>query len=81
MPSKKQDDRTQPVWHLNVVSSNIENAAYHVTRKVLRIQFKNGKLYLYKKVSRREFYEFTIAESKGKHLNEFIKPFKECVEV
>lgn len=78
---KKQETKTNPVWELNnIVSSNIESAAYHVKRKVLRITFKSGKKYLYHDVTIGEFKAFTLADSHGKYLNEFIKPLKECTE-
>lgn len=79
MPKKTERKATNPVWELNnLVSSNIESAAYHLTRKVMRITFKTGKKYLYHKVTLKEFKEFTLAESHGKFLNEFIIPIKEC---
>ena len=81
MWKKTKLEATNPVWELNgIVSSNIASAAYHVTRKILRITFKSGKKYMYHDVSVKEFKAFTLAESHGKYLNEFIKPVKECTE-
>lgn len=73
-PKAHVDTPGAPIWYLNVVSSNIDRAAYHVARCALRIEFKNGSRYMYNDVSVPEFVAFTLAESKGKHLNEFIKP-------
>jgi len=72
---------TRPVWKLKIVSSNIEKAAYHVTQKKLSVTFKSGKKYIYSDVSVKEFMAFTLAESQGKYLNEFIKPVKEVEEI
>lgn len=65
------------VWHIKVESSNIEKAAYHFVKKDLRITFKNGNKYTYHDISLKEFKDFCLAESHGKHLNQYIKPFKE----
>ena len=80
MPKKVPPAKTNPVWVLHVVSSNIVKAKYHVVNRVLKIEFKNGKKYLYEDVSPKEFMAFTLAESQGKYLNEHIKPNKECAE-
>lgn len=73
--------KTLPVWHLNVVSSNIKSARFNVKKGYLYIVFHSGKEYRYSDVTQKEFLRFTLAPSQGKFLNEFIKPTKKVREV
>lgn len=81
-PKKSKSKKTgSPIWHLKVVSSNIDKAAYHVTKKLLSIKFKSGKVYRYSGVSIKEFTDFTQAESQGSWFSKNIRDEKDCEEI
>tara|TARA_B100000700_G_scaffold101966_1_gene114954 strand:+ start:6440 stop:6688 length:249 start_codon:yes stop_codon:yes gene_type:complete len=77
MAKKKQPSRTRPVWHLDVVSSNIDKASYNFEKEKLLIKFRNGTKYAYEDVSLDEFIEFSKADSQGQWFMENIRPVKE----
>lgn len=61
-------------------SSQINAVGYDADSQTLAVEFKNfkgdiGSLYHYSNVSQEQFDAFNTAESKGKHLGQFIKPF------
>ena len=64
-----------------VKSSNIEAIGYNSATLDLFVEFKNGKTFSYKYVSRSEHSDLIQSESVGKHFNQFIKPGREVVEV
>ena len=61
-------------------SSQLNAVGYDADSQTLAIEFKNWKgeptsLYHYSGVTQEQFDAFNTAESKGKHLGQFIKPF------
>lgn len=59
-----------------VTSSNINAIGYNKDANELFVEFKNGKTFCYKDVSRSEAADLFNAESVGKHFNQFIKAVK-----
>lgn len=64
-----------------VQSSNIVAIGYDGEPRELRVEFKGNRTYVYSGVSPEEFDAFLKADSKGKHLNENIKPKHAFVRV
>lgn len=62
-------------------SSNINLATYDVERKLLLIDFKSGKPYIYVGVEQNVFDDLIKAESAGKFLNASIKGNYEFVRI
>ena len=63
-------------------SSQLNAVGYDADSQTLAIEFKNWKgeptsLYHYSGVTQEQFDAFNTAESKGRHLGQFIKPFPE----
>ena len=63
-------------------SSQLNATGYDADSQTLAVEFKNWKgeptsLYHYSNVSQEQFDAFNTAESKGRHLGQFIKPFAE----
>jgi len=56
-----------------VKSSLIKNVEHLSAMVALKVEFHNGKKYLYHPVSHREYEDFMKAESKGKYLNEHFR--------
>ena len=54
-------------------SSNIEAITYLKPEKLLRINFKNGSVYEWKKVPLTKYKKLLEAESKGKYFSREIK--------
>ena len=59
----------------NVDSSNIAAIGYDRELSELFVQYKNGMTYKYKEVPANIYERFLKAESKGKFMNEEVKPF------
>lgn len=59
----------------NVDSSNIAAIGYDDELYELFVQYKNGMTYKYKEVPANIYESFLKAESKGKFMNEEVKPF------
>ena len=59
----------------NVDSSNIAAIGYDHELSELFVQYKNGMTYKYKEVPTNIYERFLKAESKGKFMNEEVKPF------
>ena len=59
-------------------SSNIKACGYDPATSTLSVQFHSGKTYHYRGVSAAAHAEFMNAASKGKHLNQHIKPHHDC---
>ena len=59
----------------NVDSSNIAAIGYDCELSELFVQYKNGMTYKYKEVPTNIYESFLKAESKGKFMNEEVKPF------
>lgn len=57
----------------DVKSSNIAAVGYDTASKTLLVQFSNGGEYEYTGVPTQAYLDLISAESKGKHLNEYIK--------
>jgi hypothetical protein len=60
--------------HVHVTSSNIESVAFDAETETMEVRFKNGGLYHYSQVTPKMYHLLFVAESKGRYLNEFIKP-------
>lgn len=58
-----------------VESSNIEAIGYNAGAKVLFVKFKSGAVYGYDKVPPIMNENIKVAESKGKFINENVKPY------
>ena len=58
---------------LIVESSNLESIAYIPSVNELLVTFTGGAVYVYSKVTITTYAEFVVADSYGKHFNEFIK--------
>lgn len=58
-----------------VESSNIKALAYSRKYKLLVVQFRNGRKYLYTKVERSCRDQLFKAESKGQYFNHVVKNF------
>lgn len=56
-----------------VASSSIVSIGHDVTTEVLEVQFNNGGVYQYGGVSASDYGALLVAESKGRHINQFIK--------
>ena len=59
----------------NVDSSNIAAIGYDHELSELFVQYKNGMTYKYKEVPTNIYESFLKAKSKGKFMNEEVKPF------
>lgn len=59
-------------------SSNIEAIGYDAGTKTLQVNFKNGGRYQYQNVTAEMWAALNEAESKGKYLNNQIKPNCPC---
>lgn len=59
-----------------VTSSQISSAGYDPVTRHLEVEFTSGRVAVYFEVEQGEFAGFEEAESKGKYLNEIIKPYK-----
>ena len=55
-------------------SSTIKTIEYVVEPKEIIVEFNNGSKYCYENCTAEDFRDFVYAESKGKFLNESIKP-------
>lgn len=55
-------------------SSTIDKVFYNEQMKSLTVQFKSGQQYKYENVSQDDFENLKNSESKGKFVNEVIKP-------
>lgn len=55
-------------------SSSLASAGYDPAKQTLEVEFRNGGVYQYLDVLRREYAGFQEAESKGRFLNTEIKP-------
>jgi len=62
---------------LPVDSSNVKEVGYDSSQKELYVNFINGGQYKYFDVNNKEFAELLASDSKGKFLNEVIKPSKD----
>lgn len=56
-------------------SSQVTKVGYNEETKILTITFKTGKSYEYYDVPKDIFDSMLTAESIGKYLNQFVKPF------
>ena len=75
-----EDQKPKDIPLTKVDSSQINACGYDAESQTLAVEFKNfkgdiGSLYWYSNVSQEQFDAFNTAESKGKHLGQFIKPF------
>lgn len=59
----------------NVDSSNIAAIGYDDESSELFVQYKNGMTYKYKEVPAKIYESLLSAESKGRFMNEEVKPF------
>lgn len=66
---------TQQNWKK---SSNIKSTIYDSLLKRLTVEFKNGGVYDYEGVPKKEYKQFEKAESVGKFLNSNIIPKYKC---
>lgn len=51
-------------------STSIKEMSYDKEKRILHIQFVNGRTYIYKKVSLQSYTQLLLAESKGKYLKQ-----------
>jgi hypothetical protein len=58
----------------HVTSSNIRSVGYDPQNAVLEVKFHNNRVYQYLDVPPEEFDALMAAESKGRFLNQVIKP-------
>ena len=56
-----------------VESKSINAVEHNNMLAALKVEFKNGNVYLYPKVSREQYQAFMAAESKGTYLNEHFR--------
>lgn len=56
-----------------VQSSNVVSVGYDDDNQVLEVEFKSG-LYRYMAVPRQVFEDFLLADSKGRFINQIVKP-------
>ena len=63
-----------PLNMVPVQSSNVVAIGYDAEPRELHVEFKGHHTYVYLDVSPEEYGQFLAAESKGKHLNQNIKP-------
>ena len=64
-----------------VDSSVLLTVGYDGERRLLKVRFRNGRTYYYVDVPEPAHRELLEAESKGKYLNEVIKPNYRAVRV
>lgn len=64
-----------------VNSSNIVSIGYDPLSQVLEVEFKDGSLYHYLQVPPSNYKGIMQAESHGKYLNQYIKPFFTCTRI
>ena len=64
-----------------VKSSTINSVGFNPDKDTLTVQFNNGGLYRYSAVTPFDFVSFMCAESKGKFLNESIKPHHDVKQI
>ncbi|MBV8518447.1 MAG: KTSC domain-containing protein [Acidobacteria bacterium] len=64
-----------------VDSSVLLSVGYDAERSVLKVRFRNGRLYFYLDVPRAVYERLMAAPSIGKYLNETIKPTYRAVRV
>ncbi|MDB5862580.1 MAG: hypothetical protein JWO70_386, partial [Betaproteobacteria bacterium] len=62
-------------------SSAIARAGYDVPRKILRLEYRNGRIYDYSKVPPPIYKRLLNADSAGEFVNLEIKPNYDCSEV
>jgi hypothetical protein len=62
-------------------SSAIARAGYDVPRKILRLEYRNGRIYDYSKVPPPIYKRLLSADSAGEFVNLEIKPNYDCSEV
>jgi hypothetical protein len=67
--------------HIAVKSSTVKSVAYDPESETLEVRFVNGGLYRYAKVSPDKFHLFFTAESKGRYLNDEIKPHYKATRI
>jgi len=60
------------IIEVDIQSSNIKNAIYDTTNKLLRITFNNDLLYEYHDVEWETFAKLRLAESQGKFFSQNI---------
>lgn len=58
---------------IDVESSFIDKIKYDILTRRMRIQFKNGSIYLYNKIPPKLFKEFMNADSKGKFFHKYMR--------
>lgn len=62
-------------------SEAIEAVGYEPAKQILRISYRNGRIYDYSDVSPEEVDEFMSAPSQGAYANQIIKPKYKCRRV
>jgi KTSC domain len=67
--------------HVHVQSDTVKSIAYDDESQTLEVRFMNGGLYRYANVPHKKFNLFFTAESKGRYLNEEIKPHYKATRV
>ena len=58
----------------SVRSSHIKSIGYSPSQQMLEVEFKDGKVYQYYDVPKKEYIAMMEAWSKGRHLDKHIKP-------
>ncbi|MES2906021.1 MAG: KTSC domain-containing protein [Pseudomonadota bacterium] len=58
-------------------SEFIRAYSYDPRQQILRVRFKNGRVYDYRDIGSRLFAEFVNSDSQGAFLNQHIKPDRE----
>jgi lysyl-tRNA synthetase class 2 len=64
-----------------VESSVLLSVGYDAERRILKVRFRNGRVYAYLDVPPHVHRQLLAAESLGRYLNEFIKPQYRAVRV
>lgn len=60
-------------WHIEEKSSNVSGYGYNKESSVLTVEYKNGVRYDYLNVPFAVYDALTMAESKGRFINEHVK--------
>lgn len=74
-------NQEEHVWYdsTNIIYSKLYDTS-NSNEKNLKIVFKGGRTYLYKKVSSVDYVRFKLTESTGKGFNSYIKNY-ECIRI
>ena len=73
MVSRCADIAPRTINRQAVESSSLASVGYAPVARTLEVEFRNGRVYRYFGVPPETYRRFLCAESKGRHLNRFIK--------